>query len=432
MKKKITSLLAISSLIASGTINAKSNMEKAGDFGAVFLPAAALGMSLMEEGTHEGTTQFLVSWSASNLAVQGIKNVVDKRRPNSDLNETDDPYGNSFPSGHASAAFGGAAFIYDRYGTTWGIPAYALAAFTAYSRVDAQKHFYEDVLAGGSIAVMSSLIFTSPSDTGLSVSPTLNEGGGVGLQVAFTDQFFQTFKDAPINHAKDKDLKYRWEFIPIISNFKTTDISSDKDFEFVSSVEELETSAVRWFYDHDEKHSYQFAWYPYDVRGKATYQGAEEHSSFFSHDLTFGYQYALINNSSFSLSAGAALVLQHVNVELYHLPEKEELYDDSGDSITPPKNDEREVIAQDSEWNVYPMLTVQADYRISKNWSLSAEYGWGDLGSGYAANAAAMVSYQFNRSWDLGLGYSMYERENKDSIGFNNVQIDGGFFTIRL
>ena len=56
------------------------------------------------------------------------KFLVDKRRPNEANNL-------SYPSGHSVASFSGAAFLQSRYGSAWGIPAYAGAFFVGYSRI---------------------------------------------------------------------------------------------------------------------------------------------------------------------------------------------------------------------------------------------------------------------------------------------------------
>ncbi len=72
-----------------------------------------------------------------------LKFSVNKTRPNSD------PY--SFPSGHSTSAFSGATLIQLRYGWRWGLPAYILASYVAYSRVHSQKHYTTDVLTGAVI-----------------------------------------------------------------------------------------------------------------------------------------------------------------------------------------------------------------------------------------------------------------------------------------
>ena len=47
-----------------------------------------------------------------------------------------------------------------RYGLEYGIPAYGLASFVAYSRVEAGQHHPHDVIAGAAIGIVSSYIFT--------------------------------------------------------------------------------------------------------------------------------------------------------------------------------------------------------------------------------------------------------------------------------
>ena len=56
-------------------------------------------------------------------------------------------------------------FINNRYGSKVGIPAIFLASFVGYSRVYAEKHYWEDVLAGALISVISSIFYTSSNNT---------------------------------------------------------------------------------------------------------------------------------------------------------------------------------------------------------------------------------------------------------------------------
>jgi membrane-associated phospholipid phosphatase len=79
-------------------------------------------------------------------------------------------------------AFQGATFIHKRYGKKYSIPAFIGAAFVGYSRVEADKHYTEDVLAGAAIGICSSLYFTRPYK-GFTVTPTAN-GGTYGLTFA--------------------------------------------------------------------------------------------------------------------------------------------------------------------------------------------------------------------------------------------------------
>lgn len=63
---------------------------------------------------------------------------------------------------HSSVSFTSASFIQRRYGWEWGIPAYVLSTYVAWSRVYSKKHDGWDVLAGAAIGIGCSYIFTRP------------------------------------------------------------------------------------------------------------------------------------------------------------------------------------------------------------------------------------------------------------------------------
>jgi membrane-associated phospholipid phosphatase len=99
----------------------------------------------------------LVKSAALDLGVTyWLKATIKERRPDGSDND-------SFPSAHSSVAFTSAEYLRKRYGWEYGIPAYGLAAFVAYSRVEADKHYVRDVLAGAAIGMASSYIFTTPN-----------------------------------------------------------------------------------------------------------------------------------------------------------------------------------------------------------------------------------------------------------------------------
>ena len=126
----------------------------------------------------EGRTQFLKSFLTNVAATGALKFVIARERPDG----SDD---NSFPSGHTSAAFQGASFIHFRYGLVKGLPAYAGATFVAYSRVDSDRHYLGDVVAGAVLGTLSSLLFTHRLH-GLEATPVVEEGRyGVRIRLSF-------------------------------------------------------------------------------------------------------------------------------------------------------------------------------------------------------------------------------------------------------
>jgi membrane-associated phospholipid phosphatase len=69
----------------------------------------------------------------------------------------------------------GATFIHKRYGWKYAVPAYIAATYVGYSRVEADKHYVEDVIAGAAIGVLSSYFLTTPYDD-LEITPLVGNG----------------------------------------------------------------------------------------------------------------------------------------------------------------------------------------------------------------------------------------------------------------
>jgi len=156
---------------------AKGSVEKAGDVLQVLIPAVGLGTTFFYEKGNEGTIQFAKSLIASQIITRGLKLAINKTRPNGECCD-------SFPSGHTSVAFMGAAFIQRRYGWKYAIPAYAGAVFAAYSRVQSNKHYTEDVVAAAAIGILSSYYFTQ-SYKGFQITP-LASNGVYGINISKT------------------------------------------------------------------------------------------------------------------------------------------------------------------------------------------------------------------------------------------------------
>ena len=57
----------------------------------------------------------------------------------------------SFPSGHATTSFAFASIVAQEHAWYWGSLAYAAAAFSGVSRVNDNRHYLHDVIAGGAL-----------------------------------------------------------------------------------------------------------------------------------------------------------------------------------------------------------------------------------------------------------------------------------------
>ncbi|MCL6294070.1 phosphatase PAP2 family protein [Jejuia spongiicola] len=134
----------------------EKDIQDAGDVIQLALPATAF-LGTLIKGDKKGSWQFVKAFSTNLAVTYALKYAINKPRPDG---ATD---GHAFPSGHTSVAFQSAAFIQRRYGWEYGIPAYALAGFVAYSRTEGfnDRHDAWDVLGGIVVGIGSTYLFTS-------------------------------------------------------------------------------------------------------------------------------------------------------------------------------------------------------------------------------------------------------------------------------
>jgi membrane-associated phospholipid phosphatase len=145
---------ALTSSVTCENLSAATTIQTIGDVLYIALPTAAAGMTLYHKD-REGAVQFGKSLLTTVGVTLALKYTIDANRPR-------DNGKHSFPSGHTSTSFSAAEFIRKRYGWKYGVPAYTVATFVGYSRLEAHQHHTHDVLAGAAIGILSSYIFTTP------------------------------------------------------------------------------------------------------------------------------------------------------------------------------------------------------------------------------------------------------------------------------
>lgn len=157
MKKEI-SIAIVSAMLISfaqiGCARANDGIEVAGHALTFALPAAAGGVTIFQKDG-KGAFQFAESMALTVGSTLGLQYSIRENGPD----EGDD---HSFPSAHTSVSFASAEFLRKRYGWNYGAPAYALAGFVGFSRVQAKKHYAHDVIAGAAIGIGCSWLFTEP------------------------------------------------------------------------------------------------------------------------------------------------------------------------------------------------------------------------------------------------------------------------------
>jgi membrane-associated phospholipid phosphatase len=167
LRRKTATALVLALALPFGAGQARADaIEQAGSVGAVLVPAGAAAGALIAKD-HQGLAQLAKAYASTMAVVYILKPLVNRTRP--------DGGSQSFPSGHSASAFAGAAFIQMRYGWHLGLPAYAVAAFVAYSRVESKRHYTSDVVAGAAIGIAANLVFTRPREH---VSVSLDAGRG--------------------------------------------------------------------------------------------------------------------------------------------------------------------------------------------------------------------------------------------------------------
>jgi len=84
----------------------------------------------------------------------------------------------SFPSGHTSAAFATAAVLQSELGWKAGVPAFAVAAWVGASRMQADRHYFSDVVAGATIGLLAGRSVTFGHGRGrFTLRPSVLPGG---------------------------------------------------------------------------------------------------------------------------------------------------------------------------------------------------------------------------------------------------------------
>jgi membrane-associated phospholipid phosphatase len=142
--------------------------------GTIAFLALGAGLPLLQDG-HQGpihTFRTLDSLGVSVLLSEGIKHVTHVRRPDSDERD-------SFPSGHATAAFAVAtmqAQFHPSEAPLW----FAGAAAIANSRVQLHRHHWAEVIAGAALGYGTARLELS-SHRGLLIYPFVTDEGGVGM-----------------------------------------------------------------------------------------------------------------------------------------------------------------------------------------------------------------------------------------------------------
>jgi membrane-associated phospholipid phosphatase len=397
------SLVALS-IAAGGLLGAAvpahaNDLTEAGDVLQIALPVTAFLSTYLYDDP-EGRAQFSKSFLTSWTTVYGIKVIGNKVRPG-DMDPQEE--GNlSFPSGHTMGAFSGASFLQTRYGWVWGLPAYFLAGLTGYSRIDAQAHYFDDVIAGASIAMLSNWYYATSHPKKFRLMPLIGEDAyGVALQLPMDGNALSRYGEK---------VDPRWSFSLNIgpswpskaeasapgSGGTTIDLTEfDDNYVFNAYI-----NIGRYL---GKRHEFDFKLMPFEKRQNGAFSNDVSFAgqTFTANELVrtryrlnawhLRYRYEFLPEDPISLKAGLGIGLLDAKVEVASLEDGR--------------------IASAEETNVMPLFHLEAGYRFNPRWRVSADTDFFYDTDNWHDEFRALVHYRADANWEISGGYRVWAGE---------------------
>lgn len=151
MDKRSIFLAAAAVLLQPACADASGS---AGKGVAIALPILAGGATLLHDWDWQGAKELAVDEGLTIGTALLLKQIVREQRPDhSDFR--------SFPSLTTAVAAAPAAYLWDRYGWEYGVPAYLATGYVGYSVVNDREHHWWDAVASVGIAWTWSRLVTS-------------------------------------------------------------------------------------------------------------------------------------------------------------------------------------------------------------------------------------------------------------------------------
>lgn len=174
MKKKCSIYVALGVLLSFSVGVKAQSWGTTSDVLSVGLAAIAVATPI-SKNDNEGVSQIGWTLGVTVLASELLKATTQETRPDGSGND-------SFPSNHAAVSFAAARFLQKRYGNEINpIALYGAASLSAVARVEANKHYWSDVLFSAALGYATANYFTDVRFVqGLSVIPSKN-----GLNVSW-------------------------------------------------------------------------------------------------------------------------------------------------------------------------------------------------------------------------------------------------------
>ena len=179
MNRNIVFGCVLAGLLCAAPAQADSKIQTAGTYVAIALPVVAGGIAVWKDDW-TGAKQLAAVTVLTVGTAYALKHFIKEQRPDhSDYK--------SFPSDTSALASAPSAFLWQRYGWEYGLPAFAASAFVGYSRVYAKKHHFWDVLASTAISIGYNELITTRFHPRKSFYTSLDAGSdGVYASLHYT------------------------------------------------------------------------------------------------------------------------------------------------------------------------------------------------------------------------------------------------------
>ena len=306
-----------------------------------------------------------------------------------------------------------------------------LASYTAYSRVEAEKHHLDDVLGGMGVALVTNWLAVTPIDERFVLAPIAGDDR-LGLQLQLKD------KGVSAARIYDPSRPRQWRFDFQIGGvwFRKNDVrvpNSADTIDWRWDEESNPTSSVRVGieYAHRNRHEGWIGLMPVEVRdfGRVSedtdYAGTvipadlELRTLYLLHDWRFRYRYNFFPESKLDFKLGGGIGVLDSEVSL-KANEDEDL-PPGGGAID---DDFFEDGVGDNDVAVIPLAHLHLGVRFNKRFALYYEGDYGATSLDRYMDNSVIFRLYFGKRWDMEFGYRRIDRLLEKDEFYNDMHQD--------
>lgn len=332
---------------------------------------------------------------ASSAGTSILKEAVGQRRPG-------DQSSRSFPSGHTNTAFLGAAFLQQRYGPRFGVPAYISAFLVGWSRVFGNKHYVNDVLGGASIAMFSAWAIVPPYDR-----DRLDAWRDLERERRFRYEWEMTLNDVDSNRLQSPQGSGDVFRLPLDTDLNEPWANSRAGFEYrLDARRTLHGHFSPW-----EIRSFGRFTQPVTFSGERFPADTDLRVAHLMWNYGAQLRQKLIASERFEASGGLGLAGQYTEADIF-------VIDD-----TQPESRGRSARSDAYGW--YGVLHGDVAVKLLWRLWLSAEIDVGLSDRSNFVDWGAAVEVRLNPKWRLGAGWRAFETDLDDDALRNDFKRSG-------